>query len=196
MAFSESSGEPRVPRLSARPLLQRANLDEHLPADHRLSLVYRIGSGLVATVLLVFGILGATERIGFFSTGDNSIAGLNTNGALSWLSILVAVVLIGAMTKGGNLASTVNLLFGTLFIASGFVNLALLETGWNILAFRIQNVLFSFAVGLLLLAFGMYGRVSGRLPHDNPYWRARQPEQPEASGRSDQTGIGPGSSQG
>jgi hypothetical protein len=28
----------------------------------------------------------------------------------------------------------------------------------------------------MLMAFGMYGRVSGTLPHDNPYWRARHPE--------------------
>ena len=33
-----------------------------------------------------------------------------------------------------------------------------------------------FVVGLLLMCFGMYGRVSGRLPHDNPYWQARHPE--------------------
>lgn len=35
---------------------------------------------------------------------------------------------------------------------------------------------FSFIVGLLLMTFGMYGRVGHALPHDNPYWRARHPE--------------------
>lgn len=35
--------------------------------------------------------------------------------------------------------------------------------------FRRQNVLFSFTVGLLLTTGGMYGRVSGGLPRDNPY---------------------------
>jgi len=29
---------------------------------------------------------------------------------------------------------------------------------------------------MLLMFFGMYGRVSATLPHDNPYWRARHPE--------------------
>ncbi len=35
------------------------------------------------------------------------------------------------------------------------------------------NVLFSFVMGLIILTFGMYGRVSSKLPHDNPYWRRR-----------------------
>jgi hypothetical protein len=36
--------------------------------------------------------------------------------------------------------------------------------------------MFSFAFGVMLVLFGVYGRVSGSLPHDNPYWRARHPE--------------------
>lgn len=41
-----------------------------------------------------------------------------------------------------------------------------------------QNVIFSLVTGLLLMTFGMYGRVSGSLPHDNPYWRARHHTDP------------------
>jgi len=29
----------------------------------------------------------------------------------------------------------------------------------------------------MLMFFGMYGRVGSALPHDNPYWKARHPEQ-------------------
>jgi hypothetical protein len=36
-----------------------------------------------------------------------------------------------------------------------------------------SNVIFSFVVGTALITFGMYGRVSGTLPPDNPYWRER-----------------------
>ena len=121
-----SRGEPRLPQVGPRGLLARARLDEHLPVHHRLSRVYRAGAGLVGLFLVVFGVLGVTGNIGFFSTGDNTVLGLNTNGALSWLSILV---------------------------------------------------------GLLLLVFGMYGRVSGRLPHDNPYWQARHPREAEEERR-------------
>ncbi|WP_326735984.1 DUF4383 domain-containing protein [Streptomyces sp. NBC_01022] len=152
-------------------------LDEHLPVDHRLSRVYRIGAGLMGLVLLAFGILGLTDQVGFFDTGGDTVAGLSTNGALSVLSICVGLLLFIGMVIGGNFASTLNMVLGIAFVLSGFVNLALLDTGLNFLAFEIQNVLFSFVVGLLLMMFGMYGRVSGGLPHDNPYWRARHPEE-------------------
>lgn len=158
---------------------RRVRLDEHLPVDHTLSRVYRIGAGLIGLVLLVFGILGLVNQIGVFGTGSHTTAGLNTNGALSVLSICVGVLLFVGMLIGKNFASTLNMILGVLFILSGFVNLALIDSGFNPLNFRIQNVLFSFVVGLLLMFFGMYGRVSGSLPHDNPYWRARHPGQVE-----------------
>ncbi|MET8470940.1 DUF4383 domain-containing protein [Streptomyces sp. NPDC006422] len=152
---------------------RHVTLDEHLPLDHRLSKVYRTGAGLMGLVLLAFGVLGLIDKIGFFDTRGDTVAGLSTNGALSVLSICVGLLLFVGMVIGGNFASTLNMTLGILFILSGFVNLALLDTSLNFLAFRIQNVLFSFVVGLLLMFFGMYGRVSGTLPHDNPYWRAR-----------------------
>ncbi|MEV7234822.1 DUF4383 domain-containing protein [Streptomyces sp. NPDC051020] len=154
-----------------------ARLDEHLPVDHRLSSVYRVGAGLMGLVLLAFGILGLIDKIGFFDTGGATVAGLNTNGALSVLSICVGLLLFIGMVIGGNFASTLNMFFGIAFILSGFVNLALLDSDYNFLAFHLQNVLFSFVVGLMLMMFGMYGRVSGGLPHDNPYWQARHPDE-------------------
>ncbi|WP_045322054.1 DUF4383 domain-containing protein [Streptomyces sp. NRRL F-4428] len=154
-----------------------ARLDEHLPVDHKLSQVYRVGAGLTGLLLVVFGILGLVDRIGFFDTGGDTVLALNTNGALSVLSIFIGGLLITGMVVGGTFASTLNIVLGVLFIASGFVNLALLDTGLNFLAFKIQNVLFSFVVGVMLMWFGMYGRVGSALPHDNPYWRARHPEQ-------------------
>lgn len=159
-------------------------LNEHLPTDHRLSRVYRFGSGLTGIVLLAFGVLGLIDRVGFFSTGDNAVGGLSTNGALSVLSVIAGLLLFYAALRGGNFASNLNIVLGAAFVLSGFVNLALLETGLNFLNFRIQNVLFSFVVGLMLLVFGMYGRVTGRLPHDNPYWRARHPERAEREERN------------
>ncbi|MEU6536741.1 DUF4383 domain-containing protein [Streptomyces sp. NPDC047000] len=160
-------------------------LDEHLPVDHRLSTFYRFGAGLMGVVLIVFGILGVIDHVGFFDTGGDTVAGLNTNGALSWLSIGVGLLLLVGMVMGGNFASTLNMGLGVLFVASGFLNLALLNTDNNVLAFKIQNVLFSFVVGILLMFFGMYGRVSGTLPHDNPYWRHRHPDADGAGGSED-----------
>jgi hypothetical protein len=150
-------------------------LYDHLPQDHRLGRVYRYGAALTGAALLVFGILGLLDDLAFFNTSGERVLGLSSNGALSVISIVAAAVLIGGAVVGGNIASNINLGMGLLFYLSGFVNLALLDTQANFLAFHFQNVMFSFAVGVMLLTFGAYGRVSGGLPHDNPYWRARHP---------------------
>lgn len=166
---------PGMLRRLMRPV--NAKLDEHLPTDHKLSKVYRVGAGLTGLLLVVFGILGLVDQVGFFDTGGDTVLALNTNGALSVLSICIGGLLFVGMVVGGAFASTLNIVIGVAFILSGFVNLALLDTGFNFLAFEIQNVLFSFVVGVMLMWFGMYGRVGSALPHDNPYWRARHPEQ-------------------
>lgn len=155
-------------------------LQDNLPADHRLSLVHRCGAGLCGLVLLVFGILGFVDDLSYFTTRGEQVAGLSSNGLLSTISIVVAVLLLACAAIGGSIASTVTAVVGLLFVLSGFVNLALLDTQANFLAFRLPNVFFSFIVGLVLMTIGTYGRVSGALPHDNPYWRSRHPEQAAA----------------
>ncbi|WP_333777001.1 DUF4383 domain-containing protein [Streptomyces sp. IBSBF 3136] len=175
----------------ARPR-RRIRFDEHLPVDHRLNLVYRIGAGLIGGFLVAFGILGLIDHIGFFDTGGNSVAGLNSNGTLSVLSICIGALLLVGMAIGGNFASTLNMVLGVLFLLNGFLFLGLLDTPNNFLAFRIQNVLFSFVVGLLLMTFGMYGRVGSVLPYDNPYWRARHPDRDtEPPGLEHESGVPP-----
>ncbi|WP_395298250.1 DUF4383 domain-containing protein [Kitasatospora hibisci] len=156
-------------------------LHDEVPADHRLSQVYRVGAGLCGAALLVFGCLGLADGLPFFSTDGEEIAGLSGNGLLSLVSIVVAAVLVAGAVMGGNSASTVNIAVGTLFVLSGFVNLMVLDSSANILAFRLQNVLFSFVMGLVIATFGMYGRVSGKLPLDNPYWRHRHPQSADPS---------------
>ncbi|WP_406283797.1 DUF4383 domain-containing protein [Embleya sp. NBC_00896] len=151
-------------------------LDEGLPVDHRLGQVYRYGGGFMGVLLIAFGVLGFTNNVGFFSTTGREVAGMSTNGALSLISVVVGAILIVGAIIGGNTASTVNIVVGALFVISGFVNLGLIGTpSINYLSFEMPNVIFSFVVGLLVMTFGLYGRVSGHLPHDNPYWRARHP---------------------
>ncbi|MFD9691391.1 DUF4383 domain-containing protein [Kitasatospora sp. NPDC059146] len=166
-------------------------LHDELPVDHRLSQVYRVGAGLCGAALLVFGCLGFADGLSFFSTSGETIAGLSSNGLLSLVSVVTAAVLVGGAAIGGNTASTINITVGTLFVLSGFVNLAVLDSSANVLAFRIQNVLFSFVMGLVIATFGMYGRVSAKLPLDNPYWRHRHPR---SAGRNGSEGLsdGPG----
>ncbi|RPK88365.1 DUF4383 domain-containing protein [Streptomyces sp. ADI98-10] len=154
-------------------------LSDELPVDHRLANVYRIGAGLCGAILLAFGILGFMSRLSFFDTSGDSIAGLSTNGLLSLISVVVGGLLIAGAVMGGNIASTLSMTIGSLFLLSGFVHLFILDRPANILGFGMSNVVFSFVMGLLILTFGMYGRVSGGLPHDNPYWRRRHPGQAE-----------------
>ncbi|MEU6897488.1 DUF4383 domain-containing protein [Streptomyces virginiae] len=149
------------------------NLRDELPVDHPLNRVYRIGAALCGLLLLLFGCLGFADSLSSFDTDGRQIAGLSTNGLLSTISVAFGLLLFVAALIGGNFASTVNIIVGGLFILSGFAHLALIGRPGNILDFGLTNVIFSFLMGLLIMTFGMYGRVSGGLPHDNPYWQQR-----------------------
>jgi len=132
-------------------------------------LVQRAGALVVGAFLLVFGVLGFVGGLDFFSTEGENVLGLSSNGLLSALSIVVGVVLLAADVRGPRAASTLMIVVGALFLTSAMVNLALLRTPFNFLAFEMSNVLFSIGVGLVLLVLGAYGRVSGNLPPDSPY---------------------------
>ncbi|WP_051967245.1 DUF4383 domain-containing protein [Kitasatospora mediocidica] len=148
-------------------------LQNELPVDHRLAQVYRFGAGLGGLLLLIWGCFGLAGEAGFLDTTGNNLAGLSSNGALGVLSIVFGAVLMIGAVIGGNTASWINMSVGAIFFVAGFVGLAALGSSWNHLAFRMANVLFSFVFGLMIATFGMYGRVSGHLPHDNPYWQHR-----------------------
>ncbi|MFF1569583.1 DUF4383 domain-containing protein [Streptomyces sp. NPDC058293] len=155
-------------------------LKDELPLDHKLAQVYRWGAAFCGVVLLVFGCFGLTDQLSPFNTDGGQIAGMSTNGVLSLISVVVGLALVVGGVIGGNFASTLNMAVGTLFLISGFVHLFILDKGANVLDFGMTNVIFSFVMGLVILTFGMYGRVSSRLPHDNPYWRRRHPREAEA----------------
>ncbi|GAA2826294.1 DUF4383 domain-containing protein [Kitasatospora sp. CM 4170] len=159
-------------------------LQDELPVDRKLATVWRIGAGLGGVFLIVFGCLGLADHPGFLSTEGNEVAGMSTNGALSILSIVVGGILVIGAFIGGNVAANLNMAAGVLFVLSGFYGLTVLgRPDANILNFRMANVLFAFIFGLVLTTFGMYGRVSSHLPHDNPYWQRRAGhEEPMPSG--------------
>jgi hypothetical protein len=139
----------------------------HLGA--RVYPVQRIGAALVALFLLVFGLLGLASGQAFFSTRGQSVLGMSSNGLLSTLSVVVAAVLLVAAVRSPRTASTVMLVLGPLFLLSALVNLIVLGTRLNVLAFEMSNVIFSVVVGLPMLLLGAYGRIGSRIPPDSPY---------------------------
>ncbi|MFE1248284.1 DUF4383 domain-containing protein [Streptomyces sp. NPDC058735] len=151
-------------------------LRDELPVDHHLATVYRYGAGFCGLVLLVFAALGFADALSPFNT-SGTIAGMTTNVALSVISAVVGLALLVGAAIGGNFASTLNMTVGTLFVLSGFAHIFVLDRPANILDFGMTNVIFSFVMGLVIATFGMYGRVSSKLSHDNPYWQRRHPEQ-------------------
>lgn len=151
----------------------------NLPTDNPLNRVYRVASAVLGLAVLTFGVLGYVDLLGYFSTSGDTVLGLSTNVLLSTISVVVGVLLLAGAVAGGNRAAELNFVLGVLFIGSGLVNLAVLRSSWNVFNFQMRNVIFSFVAGLLLLTFGLYGRVSGGLPADNPYVRARRGLDPE-----------------
>ncbi|MEN3267215.1 DUF4383 domain-containing protein [Pseudonocardia sp.] len=139
----------------------------------RLDAVHRVGAVLFGLGLWVFGILGIVDRLKPFSTSGESVLGLSSNGLLSAISLIVGGVLIAAALRGGRTASTVTVVVGAAFVLSGLVNVLVLNTPLNLLAFRMPNVIFSLVSGALLLFLGAYGRFTGGLPADNPYQAER-----------------------
>ena len=149
----------------------------------RVYAVQRGGAAVVGAVLLAFGLLGFTRGVPLLSSTGERVLGLSANGALAGLSVLVGLVLVGAALRGPRVASTVMLGLGVLFLLSGLVDLAVIGTRADVLAFQTSNVVFSVVVGLLLLTLGAYGRFSGHLPSDSPYahphhWASEPPDQP------------------
>ncbi|OJY44084.1 DUF4383 domain-containing protein [Pseudonocardia sp. 73-21] len=142
-------------------------------STNRVHTVHRAGAAGLGGFLVAFGLAGLTLGAGFLATSGPIVMGLSTNGLLSTLSLVVGVVLVGAAVRGGQVASTVSVAVGTLFLASGIVNALVLDTSLNMLAFRMANVVFSLLVGAALLFVGAYGRFTVDLPASSPYARER-----------------------
>lgn len=153
-----------------------------------MAVVHRVGAATAGVVLAGFGALGLLDHLGALETMGTPVLGLTTNGALSLVSVVVAAVLLAAAAVGGPVASTVTVVVGGSFVVSGLVNMALLDTMANVLAFTFPNVVFSLVMGSALIILGLYGRVSGALPVDNPYRMARS----RARTSSSADGVGTG----
>lgn len=154
-------------------MLETVGKTSGTPFPGRLDLVHRVGAAVFGFGLCVFGALGVVNRLEFLAVRGQVLLGLGTNGLLAAISLIVGGTLIGAAIGGGRISSTITVIIGALFLLSGLLNLAVLDTEFNLLGFRLSNVIFSVIAGMLLLFLGAYGRFSGGLAVDNPYYQLR-----------------------
>ena len=138
-------------------------------SDHRIWHVHQVGCGVLGGVLVTFGLLGFVDQLAFFSTTGGEVAGMSSNGLLSTISVVVGAGLIASAFAPRATSSWVATVVGVVFVLAGFVNLAVLDTSANVLAFELPNVVFSLLSGIALLVLGLYGRGSRALDADNPY---------------------------
>ena len=150
-------------------------LDTSRAVDRRLDAVYRWGAVAVAVPLIITGLLGAAGHGVGFAVDHEVVPGVSAAEALGFLMVAVGSFLVGGAIVGGTVASTVNIAVGAVLVLGGLGALLVLDTPHNLLALRISDVICGFVAGMVLLTSGMYGRFSGRLPYDNPYWRSRNP---------------------
>src|SRR5215212_3912160 len=111
---------------------------KNMPVDHRGHRAFRIGGGLIGLGLLIFGVAGFFGGLAFFHTEGERVAGLSTNAVLSTISVVVGAALIAGAVVGGNTAASLNCIAGVLFLVSGFANMCVLRTSWNVLNFSMS----------------------------------------------------------
>ncbi|WBB97722.1 MULTISPECIES: DUF4383 domain-containing protein [unclassified Solwaraspora] len=133
----------------------------HIPVNHPLRPVYRTIAGLTGLYVLIFGIAGTVATWGdpLFARDDVWVLGLRTNLAFSISSIVYGgLILIGAII-GGRAGHLANLTIAVVFMVTGLLMMALLQTDANFLNFSMSTVIVSLIFGLIFLATGLYDKV-------------------------------------
>ena len=120
--------------------------------------LHRVGAAVVGGFVFVFGLAGLAARPEVYSTEGPVVFGMTTNGLLAFASLAVGIVLLFATVLGGQVVAWAAIAAGAAFFLSGVVNVFLLGTSLNVMAFTMPNVVFSWVVGAVLVALGVIGR--------------------------------------
>jgi lysylphosphatidylglycerol synthetase-like protein (DUF2156 family) len=120
--------------------------------------LHRVGAAVVGGFVFVFGLAGLAARPEVYSTEGPVVFGMTTNGLLAFASLAVGIVLLFATVLGGQVVAWAAITAGAAFFLSGVVNVFLLGTSLNVMAFTMPNVVFSWVVGAVLVALGVIGR--------------------------------------
>ncbi len=136
-------------------------MSSHIPVNHPLRPLYRTLAGLAGLYSLVFGIVGIVQTSGdsLFHRGDQEVLGLKTNLAFAIISLVVGGIVVAGAIIGRNIDHYINLFAGIIYLVSGLLMMALLQTTANFLNFQMATCIVAFAIGTALFAAGLYGRV-------------------------------------
>ncbi|EEP73216.1 hypothetical protein MCAG_03543 [Micromonospora sp. ATCC 39149] len=133
----------------------------HFPVNHPARPLYRLLAGLIGLYILIFGVWGVAETWGegLFDRGSHWVLGLRTNLAFSLASVGFGIVLLIGASRRSNLGHYMNLTAGAVFLVTGILMMAVLQTSANFLNFSMSTVIVSLLFGLVLLATGLYDKV-------------------------------------
>jgi hypothetical protein len=136
----------------------------HVPVDHPLRGLYRALAGLVGLLQIVFGVVAylETSSLPFFTSDGVRVFGLTANRGFAVVSLVTGLIVLVGVVLGRNRDVSVNLGVGSLMLINGMGQMLVLTSGVNYLAFSMTNCNVSFVLGLVLLAAGLYGKVSVR----------------------------------
>ena len=115
--------------------------------------VHRIGAVVVAAVIAAFGVLGLVNGLAYFSTDGQRVAGLSSNGLLSTISLVTALVLVVAAFRSSRVASTTMLVIGVLFLVSHQPGRPV--TGWRSARYWSRVRAWQTSTALLFAAFSV-----------------------------------------
>ena len=136
----------------------------HIPVNHRLQPAYRLLAFLCGVFVFVFGITGVvrTRDHSLFFRGSDTVFGLRMNLAFAIISIIVGAIIMSGAIYGRNVDHFINIVGGVVFLVAGMLMLGVMQTTANFLNFQVATSIVSFAIGIVLFAAGMYGRVGDR----------------------------------
>jgi hypothetical protein len=123
--------------------------------------MYRLLAALAGLYVLAFGIIGTIRTSGdpLFHRGTDEVFGLKSNLAFAIISIIAGAIILTGAVIGRNVDHYINLAGGLVFLIAGMLMMGLLQTSANFLNFQMATCVVSFAIGTVLFAAGLYGRV-------------------------------------
>ncbi|WP_213452953.1 DUF4383 domain-containing protein [Rhizomonospora bruguierae] len=142
----------------------------HTPVNHPLRPFYRTLVALTGLYLVVFGVVGlvTTGDEKGIGRSDARVLGQGANLTLAVIFLVLGVVVLAGVLVGRNLDVLLNNYLGWSLIGIGTLSMLVSHTDANVLNFTIITCIVAYAVGLMLVTAGLYGKVGPVRPASVP----------------------------